>query len=322
MQLGMALKGKMYQSVDQQDEIDNEHAHEISERRALLWKLLAGALIILVIVGLFGRPDKKPAAPADIAARAETATYNTAIAEPSAALRRARLQDFQTTYPESTRQSAVTAQLEALSQHETRAWAKVLDASYDPKLSSPEKRAVLQAYERAWGGSYLGGRESELASLRETLDSESTRPDRTLKEGPSPIPQNITDNVMVGGPRAVVPRPVQPRPQPVRPAPIAPVPKPRYVPEVTRNVTPRYPRRASQRGIEGVVELNLNIDARGRVRMTELMDVATDGGRYERDFIRAAERAAMRTRFKPYIVDGEAQPISGVVKLYRFKLDN
>ena len=309
----------MYQSVDQQDEIDNEDALEILERRAFMWKLLAGALIVLVIVGLFGRPAKQSAAPNEIAARAETATYNTAISEPTAALRRARLQDFQTTYPESLRQSAVRAQLEVLSQHETRAWAKVLDASYDPDLSSPEKRGILQAYEREWGGSYLGSRESELQSLREALDTETVLPDRKLKEGPSPIPQNIADNVMVGGPRAVVPRRIQPRPQPVRPAPKPPAAKP-YVPEITRNVTPRYPRRAAQRGIEGVVELTLNIDARGRVRMTELIDVATDGDRYERDFIRAAERAAMRTRYKPYIVNGKAQPISGVVKRYRFKL--
>lgn len=311
----------MYQSVDEQDDIDNEDALEISERRALMWKLLAGALIVLVIAALFGRPDLRPKDQTDIAARAETASYHTAVTEPSPALRRARLQDFQTTYPESLRQPAVSAQLRVLSQYETRAWAKVLDASYEPSLSSIEKLGVIQAYEREWGGAYLGGRESELSTLRGSLETETVLPDRTLKGGPSPIPTHITDNVMVGGPRVITSRPIRPQPRPTRPVPPKPVVE-AYVPQITRNMTPRYPSRALRRDVEGVVELSLNIDERGRVRMTELIGVDTDGGRYEKDFIRASERAAMRTRYKPYIVNGEPQPVSGVIKRYRFKLDN
>lgn len=312
-------KGRMYQSVDDQDEIDFEEAQELSERRALMWKFVIGAVIILALVIIFGRPTERAAKPADTAQRAERASYHMAITEPSAALRRARLKDFQTTYPESPRQAATTAQLTVLSQHETRSWAAVLDAQYDPGLSMPEKLSAIQHYEAEWGRAYLGSREAEISALRESLNDDAPLPDRKLKGGPSPIPKTINDRVMVGGPRAITPRPVAPRPQalPVAPKPAAPAP---YVAEITRNVTPRYPSRAQRRGVEAVVELSLDIDERGRVKTAELIAVDSDGGRYERDFIRAAERAAMRTRYEPYVVNGEPVAVFGINKRYRFTM--
>jgi len=59
-------------------------------------------------------------------------------------------------------------------------------------------------------------------------------------------------------------------------------------------VTPRYPRRAYRRNVSAVVELSLSIDDEGEVQMTEVLSVTAK--RYERDFIKAAERAAMRTQ--------------------------
>lgn len=308
----------MYQSVDDQDEIDIEDALELSERRAFMWKCVIAAVFILGLVVIFGRPGGTEKTPQNTAVKAERASYHMAITEPSAALRRARLKDFQTTYPESPRQSAVTAQLLTLSQYETRSWAKVLDAQYNPTLSMAEKLASIQAYEAEWGRAYLGGREAELKTLREQLNDDTPRPDRNLKDTPSAIPKTVNDRVMVGGPRIVTPRPVIPRPQPVRPAPRPTIQA--YVPEITRNVTPRYPSRAQRRGIEAVVELSLTINERGRVETTELIEVDSDEDRYKRDFIRAAERAAMRTRYAPYIVNGEARPATGIIKRYRFQM--
>lgn len=310
----------MYQSVDDQDEIDIEEALELSERRAFMWKCVIAAVLVLAVVVIFGRPGGTTKPPQPTAVKAERASYHMAITEPSAALRRARLKDFQTTYPESPRQTAVAAQLLTLTQHETKSWAKVLDAQYDPALSTPEKLAAIQAYEAEWGRAYLGSREAELAALRKQLDNDVPRPDRNLKDTPSAIPKTINDRVMVGGPKVVTPRPVAPRPQPIRPAP-RPTPQ-AYVPEITRNVTPRYPSRAQRRGIEAVVELSLSIDKRGRVKETELIAVDSDSPRYERDFIRAAERAAMRTRYEPYVVNGEASPATGIVKRYRFQMSD
>ena len=53
--------------------------------------------------------------------------------------------------------------------------------------------------------------------------------------------------------------------------------------------------------------------------MTELVRV--DAQKYGKSFVKAAERAALRTRFHPKTV-GKAQPAVGVIKRYRFQLGN
>ncbi|MGB6230931.1 MAG: TonB family protein, partial [Litorimonas sp.] len=76
---------------------------------------------------------------------------------------------------------------------------------------------------------------------------------------------------------------------------------------------------ALRRGVEASVILSLNIDADGRVAMTEVLSVQAD--RYADDFVKAAERAALRTRFQPKTVGGRPVPASGVRKRYRFESD-
>jgi len=72
--------------------------------------------------------------------------------------------------------------------------------------------------------------------------------------------------------------------------------------------------------IEAVVTLKLNIDATGKVAMTELVNV--EARKYRKSFIKAAERAALRTRFHPKTVGGKPEAAMGVLKRYRFQLDN
>ena len=88
-------------------------------------------------------------------------------------------------------------------------------------------------------------------------------------------------------------------------------------PTIRRNVTPRYPRKAMRRKIDGLVVLNLNIDEKGRVALTELVEVKAE--RYGKDFVKAAERAALRTRFNPKMVGGRPTAATGIVKRYRFE---
>ncbi|XLW30440.1 energy transducer TonB [Litorimonas sp. RW-G-Af-16] len=89
------------------------------------------------------------------------------------------------------------------------------------------------------------------------------------------------------------------------------------MPRVRKNSTPRYPRSAYRRNISGVVTLSLNIDADGDVAMTELVSVQAE--RYEKDFVKAAERAARKTRFYPKTINGEKVPARGILKRYRFE---
>ena len=72
-----------------------------------------------------------------------------------------------------------------------------------------------------------------------------------------------------------------------------------------------------RRKVDAVVTLKLNIDEKGKVAMTELVNV--NAARYKKDFVKAAERAAMRTRFHPKTVDGTPQAAIGIVKRYRFE---
>ena len=308
----------MYQSVDDLDDYIDFEAEDARERRSLIWKLLILAFIIFALISMF-RPLSKAPIDTDNFIKAEAASYRTAIAENPAPLRRARLRDFMTTYPESTRLAAVKAQLEVLDAYEAKAWMTVMDASYNPTLSKFDKLAAIQKYESEWKSNYLGGRDNDLSKLRTALEEDVPLKDRRLKSGPSPIPKTTPDQIMAGGPRPKAVRPVilPPTPRPIAPAPVQ---TKKYVPEIMRSVTPRYPRRAQRRGIEASVELSLSIDGRGRVRMSELVNIQSDDPRYDRSFIRAAERAALRTRYKPYIVNGVAQPISGVLKRYQFTL--
>lgn len=109
------------------------------------------------------------------------------------------------------------------------------------------------------------------------------------------------------------------RPHPVKPpeklADIKIVP-----PRVRKEVNPRYPRKALRREIEALVTLKLNIDETGKVAMTELVNV--EAVRYGKSFVKAAERAALRTRFHPKTVNGNPEATVGVLKRYRFTLDN
>jgi hypothetical protein len=233
-------------------------------------------------------------------------------------MRRARLQDFITTYPESDYIHAVEAQLDIINGHESAAWIAVTDEVFSAKVNRDDKLQALDNFEEQWGGSLLGGRDSEIQELRaEIMDTAETPeiPSRRLTDLESPIPETIPDTLLAGGPRPTAPPPVL-RPIEPKPAPTKVVELNIIQPKVRRSSTPRYPRKAMRREVGAVVTLKLNIAERGKVAMTELISV--EAKRYEKDFIKAAERAAMRTRYHPKTVDGKPQAAIGILKTYRF----
>ncbi len=306
----------MYQSIDDpQDELD---ALERSDRRMVIW--LLGVICLAVIGALIywtnAGPKDDPID--DSFLRAEQATYRKAVAEMTAPMRRARLQDFLTTYPQSDYKSAVEAQLDVINQHETQLWQEVNDIVFAPRIPQDEKMAALEEFDAKWGGALLGGRDDDISALRNDLmqmENNANIPSRKLKDLKSPIPETVPDMQLAGGPRAApAPRIVRPAPPP--PEPVTVVKRNIVPPKVRRNMQPRYPRKALRRKVEALVVLKLNIDEKGKVAMTELVEVQAD--RYEKDFIRAAERAAMRTRFTPQTIDGKPQAAVGIVRRYRF----
>lgn len=306
----------MYQSIDDpQDEQDVR----TPKRNKLIWTLaMLGLCAVMAIVYLTSPGISVPQEP-DNFKKAELATYRKAISETKAPMRRARLQDFLTTYPKSDRIRAVQAQLDVIKSFEAAQWISVSNIIYNPKHDTHDKLTALDNYASQWGGALIGGRQDEIRTVRESLTDglqSENLPNRKLKDQKSPIPHDVPDNTLAGGPKA--PPPVYIPPVPIE----EPAPKIVNVkiipPSVKRSINPRYPRKAMRGKVEALVTLKLNIDERGRVAMTELVDVQAQ--KYAKSFVKAAERAALRTRFHPKTVNGKPEPAAGVVKRYRFQL--
>ncbi len=88
-----------------------------------------------------------------------------------------------------------------------------------------------------------------------------------------------------------------------------------YLPIV--KVAPVYPRRAQSRGIEGWVLLRFTVTESGSVINPEVVDAEPPN-----TFDRAAMKAVERFKYKPRVVNGEAQQVHGVEHLITFKLDD
>ena len=314
-----AISRSVYQSIDQEPEVEEPRG---GLRAALPWAV--GALAILgVFAAVFAFSPGPPAQSGDpLQPEPEArAAYLRAIAESDPALRRARLRDFLNQNPQDPRSAAAQAQLYVLDQAEATAWQDTVSAAYAPGATPEERRAAVEAFQAKWGR-YLGGRDEDASALLAQIDGlEATepKPDRSLPEQPSPFPKNVPADRLAGGPViARPPPPVIARPQPTAPRPTQPARVAEVTPpRVRRNVTPRYPRRAQRRGVDGIVTLALDIDERGRVALAEVISVEAE--RYADEFARAAERAAMRTRFHPKTVNGEPVESIGVRKRYRFE---
>ena len=88
-----------------------------------------------------------------------------------------------------------------------------------------------------------------------------------------------------------------------------------YLPIV--KVAPIYPRRAQTRGIEGYVLLEFVVTNTGAVRDPVVIEAKPPGV-----FDRAAVQAALKFKYKPKVVNGEAVEVGGVRNLIKFELQD
>lgn len=87
-----------------------------------------------------------------------------------------------------------------------------------------------------------------------------------------------------------------------------------YLPIV--KVAPVYPRRALQRGIEGYVIVEFTVTKQGSVRDPLVVEAQPQG-----IFERAALDAALKFKYKPRVINGEATDVSGIQNRISFEID-
>lgn len=111
--------------------------------------------------------------------------------------------------------------------------------------------------------------------------------------------------------KSVPPPPIK-QEAPIKPVPIYNLTK---APAFKNKIAPNYPNVARQAELEGVVQLEVLIDATGRVRHIKVLQ--TPGGGLEK----AAISALTKSRFKPGMVGNKPVPVK--IKIpYRFILDS
>lgn len=78
---------------------------------------------------------------------------------------------------------------------------------------------------------------------------------------------------------------------------------------------PEYPIALAQRGIEGYVIVQFDVNARGMIENVRVVESSHKG------FNKAAVKAAYRSRYKPQVVDGSPQASQGLRKMFRFEME-
>lgn len=88
-----------------------------------------------------------------------------------------------------------------------------------------------------------------------------------------------------------------------------------YLPLV--RVQPQYPRRAQERGIEGFVIVELTVAADGTVPPESIVVLQAEPKGY---FERAAIKAAQKFKYKPKVINGKGQEVTGVTYKFSFNM--
>jgi protein TonB len=160
----------------------------------------------------------------------------------------------------------------------------------------------------------------------ERLESKRSKPDRPPNpdDAPPEAPQPSMDNAADLGDTGQTVQATHNAPVPVADVDISVSPgfgitagsaDGDYLPIV--KVAPVYPRRAVDRGIEGYVIVEFTVTKTGAVRNPRVVE-------YEPStiFNKAALAAALKFKYKPRIVNGEAIEVHGVLNKITFKLED
>ena len=90
-----------------------------------------------------------------------------------------------------------------------------------------------------------------------------------------------------------------------------------YLPLV--RIQPSYPRRAQERGIEGYAVVELTVEADGSVPAESVVIIDAEPKGY---FEREAIKAARKFKYKPKVVNGRGQTVTGVQYRFSFNISD
>lgn len=149
----------------------------------------------------------------------------------------------------------------------------------------------------------------------ETLNTEDFTPEKPQKppEVPPESPPQDTDVVDPNAPTINIPAPEMNTNMDIGGPGGMNIAEGDYLPIV--RVAPVYPARALSRGVEGYVDMSFTVTTTGTV-INPIVTFSTSSL-----FDRAAERAVLKFKYKPRVVDGVPVEVAGVTTRIRFELE-
>ncbi len=297
------------------------------------WAVVA-LLLMAVLAGFMGVYLGGQASPVGKTVKDNTArtTYLNILSEPHTGRRLVRLKEFSRTKDAETFSDILRLQISVLEAYESRDWAKVADSRFSNQIEPLDKQRILEDYIQNWG---IWRHKDMIEPYKISLEKQVEIWLETQKHTParSPVIQPLVKHVsrykkgaeiehMAGEPGGRAPRIIftPPPAPPVRPSPKpAPVSNPVVDVRIKSAKPPSYPRKAARKHISAVVILSLDIDERGHVARANLVDVKAE--KYGKKFVKAAKRAALRSRFHPKTINGKPVARPGYQRQYTFDPD-
>lgn len=282
---------------------ENGASHS-ARKFAFIAALLAGIVLLALFVRIRG---SVPQPLHDISISENThADYQRILGETHPGIRLARLADFLKYTPDSADANSARLQHDILQMHEQRAWADLSETIYALEASVEDKTRAKDTYIENW---------STLTRIKQ-LDALPLTPPTHRVKAVSIYTEPLDTTSLAGEPEKKRKRKARASKKKVEKPVETLVVKAR----IKRARAPVYPRRAQERQVEALIVLNLTIDKRGRVIRTRTLDV--DADRYKSDFIRAAKRAARRTRFHPKTINGKPVGTRNFKRKYKFSMQD
>lgn len=298
------MSGKAMAKTDPKNEEDITHPPNTFSSYAIIILVLT-AFLVLVFVARAHLKEQDAARILTLNQKQHT-SYQDILREMHTGVRLARWRDFIQHEPDSKYTQAARLHASALTVHEQAAWAHYSEHVFTMPIDVDEIAYARLLYLNDWGNLL---RADKLSRLEKVTSSNQL----SLKAAKSIYRKGKINETLTGGPRGKRVRAVRYERN---------KPSPKYTRTTSREIKiktarkPNYPRAAKRRKINAEVVLSLNIDDRGRVVVTKLVSV--EAKRYRSDFVRAAKRAARRSRFYPQIVDGLPVNTSNYKRTYTF----